>query len=61
MKNLYKEAIAKNLLDKVEPHTTTLMLYMGYKLNLSYGDQTNIKITTKEDVELFKGFVKYTM
>ena len=57
MKNLYKEAIAKALLDKVEPHTTTLMLYMGYKLNLSYGDQTNIKITTKEDVDMFKGYV----
>ena len=54
VKNLYKEAIAKNLLDKVEPHTTTLMLYMGYKLNLSYGDQTNIKITTKEDVEMLR-------
>jgi 2-C-methyl-D-erythritol 4-phosphate cytidylyltransferase len=24
---------------------------------LSYGDQTNIKITTKEDFELFEGFV----
>ena len=57
MKNLYKEAIAKGLLDKVEPHTTTLMQYMGYKLNLSYGDQTNIKITTKEDIELFKNIL----
>lgn len=57
MKNLYKEAIAKGLLDKVEPHTTTLMQYMGYKLYLSYGNQTNIKITTKEDVEMFKGYV----
>ena len=54
VKNLYKEAIEKGLLDKVEPHTTTLMQYMGYKLYLSYGDQTNIKITTKEDVELFR-------
>ena len=57
VKNVYKEAIDKDLLDKVEPHTTTLMLYMGYKLNLSYGDQTNIKITTKEDVDMFKGYV----
>lgn len=57
VKGIYKEAIEKDLLDKVEPHTTTLMQYMGYKLYLSYGDQTNIKITTKEDVELFKGYV----
>lgn len=57
VKTLYKEAIEKNLLDKVEPHTTTLMQYMGHKLYLSYGDQTNIKLTTKEDVKLFKGYV----
>ena len=55
--DLYKEAIEKDLLDKVEPHTTTLMQYMGYKLYLSYGDQTNLKITTKEDLDLFEGFV----
>lgn len=57
VKNLYKEAIEKKLLDKVEPHTTTLMQYMGYKLYLSYGDQTNIKITTKEDIQMFKGYI----
>lgn len=57
VKNLYKEAIEKGLLDKVEPHTTTLMQYMGYKLYLSYGDQTNIKITTKEDIQMFKGYI----
>lgn len=57
VKNLYKKAIEKGLLDKVEPHTTTLMQYMGYKLYLSYGDQTNIKITTKEDIQMFKGYI----
>jgi 2-C-methyl-D-erythritol 4-phosphate cytidylyltransferase len=55
--SLYEKARSENLLDKVEPHTTTLMQYMGYKLYLSYGDQTNIKITTKEDLLLFQGFV----
>lgn len=55
--DLYKEAEDKNLLDKVEPHTTTLMQYMGYSLHLSYGDQTNLKITTKEDLKLFEGYV----
>ena len=59
VKNLYKEAIEKNLLDKVEPHTTTLMQYMGYKLFLSYGNQVNIKITTKEDVLLFEAFAAF--
>lgn len=55
--DLYREAQERDLLDKVEPHVTTLMQYMGYELNLSYGDQTNIKITTKEDLALFEGFV----
>ena len=27
------------------------------KLNLAYGDQTNIKITTKEDFDMFEGYV----
>ena len=35
------------MLDTIEPHTTSLMYALGDKLNLAYGDQTNIKITTK--------------
>lgn len=54
--DLYKEATEKNLLDKVEPHTTSLMYLMKRKLYFSYGDQTNVKITTKEDLDLFEGF-----
>ena len=54
---LYDEAIDKNLIDKVEPHTTTLMYLMNREIYLSKGNQTNIKITTKEDLDLFKGYV----
>lgn len=57
VRDLYREAEEKNLLDKVEPHTTTLMQYLGYPLYLSYGDQTNIKITTQEDLKMFEGWV----
>lgn len=57
VQDLYREAEQRQLLDKVEPHTTTLMQYMGYPLYLSQGDQTNIKITTKEDLLLFEGWV----
>ena len=57
IQQLYEEAIDKNLLSKVEPHTTSLMYLMGRTLHLSYGDQTNIKITTKEDLDLFEGYV----
>ncbi len=54
---LYQEAIDKKLLDKVEPHTTSLMFLMGEKIYFSKGNQTNIKITTKEDLDLFEGYV----
>lgn len=54
---LYDEAIEKNLIDKIEPHTTSLMYLMNREIYLSKGNQTNIKITTKEDLDLFEGYV----
>lgn len=56
---IYEEAIEKDLLGKVEPHTTSLMYELGHTIYFSKGNQTNIKITTKEDVELFKAYVYY--
>lgn len=55
--DMYKEAIETGVIYTVEPHTTTLMYAMGKKIYFSYGSQTNIKITTKEDLKLFEGFV----
>lgn len=43
-------------MDVIEPHTTSLMYALGDTIYQSYGDQTNIKITTKEDLELFEGY-----
>lgn len=54
---LYDEAIEKGLIEKVEPHTTTLMYLMGREIYFSKGSQTNIKITNKEDLDLFEGYV----
>lgn len=54
---LYDEAEQKGFIDKVEPHTTSLMYYMGRTLYFSKGNQTNIKITTREDIELFECYV----
>lgn len=45
--DVYKRAEEKGLLASIEPHTTSLIYALGDKLNLAYGDQTNIKITTK--------------
>ena len=57
IQNLYKEALQKNVFDYIEPHTTNIMAELGVPIFFSKGSQTNIKITTKEDVELFKGYV----
>ncbi len=55
--DIYKRAEERDLIGKIEPHTTSLMYALGDELHLSYGNQTNIKITTKEDLDLFEGYV----
>lgn len=55
--DLYKEAIETGMIKKVEPHTTTLMYAMGKKIYFALGSQNNIKITKKEDLDLFEGYV----
>ena len=52
--SIYHRAEENGLLDRVEPHTTSLAYELGDVLYQSYGDQTNIQITTKEDIELFE-------
>lgn len=57
IKDLYDEAIETGVINEVEPHTTTLMYKMGKKIYFAKGSQTNVKITRKEDLELFEGYV----
>lgn len=57
IRDLYKEAIETGVINTVEPHTTTLMYAMGKKIFFALGSQNNIKITRKEDLELFEGYV----
>lgn len=54
--DIYQRAEDKGIVNKTEPHTTSLMYALGDNVNYAYGDQTNIKITTKEDIKLFKGY-----
>ena len=54
---LYKEAVETGVINEVEPHTTTLMYKMGKTIYFSKGSQTNIKITQKEDLDLFEGYL----
>lgn len=55
--DIYERAEQQGLLSEIEPHTTSLMYALGDPLYQAYGDQTNIKITTKEDFDLFEGYV----
>ena len=55
--DVYQRAKEQGILEKIEPHTTSLMYALGDTLYLAYGDQTNIKITTKEDLDMFEGYV----
>lgn len=57
LKQIYEESEKKGLLGTIEPHTTSLMYALGYPLYLSFSDQTNIKITTIEDLDIFEGWV----
>lgn len=55
--DLYQEGIETGAIDRVEPHTTTMMYELKKPIYFSKGSQTNIKITTKEDLDLFEGYV----
>lgn len=56
--NLYKQVEEKHLFETVEErHTTVFMAKLGIPLYFSKGCHTNIKITTKEDIDLFLGYL----
>lgn len=54
---IYDEVNKRNLLEKIEAHTTAIMTELGIPIFFSKGSQTNIKITTKEDLDIFMGYV----
>ena len=56
--DLYKQIEEKKLFETVEErHTTVFMAELGIPLYFSKGSHTNIKITTKEDIDLFLGYL----
>lgn len=56
LKELYAEGERRGIMDKVDAYPTALMEAMDYPIYHSYSDQTNVKITVKEDIELFEGW-----
>ena len=55
--DIYKQVEEKKMFDYVEPHTTAFMTALGIPLYFSKGSHTNIKITSKEDLNLFRGYL----
>lgn len=55
---LYKQVEEKHFFDSIEEHhTNVFMSELGIPLYFSKGSHTNIKITTKEDLDLFRGYL----
>lgn len=56
--DLYRQVEEKKLFETIEEHhTTVFMAELGIPLYFSKGSHTNIKITTKEDLNLFRGYL----
>ena len=53
----YETAIERGILGELEPHTTSLYFALGKRIWFSKSATTNIKITTREDLDLFEGYV----
>ena len=54
----YHEAFNKGIGIYGSSYTNTLMVELGETLHFATGSDKNIKLTTKDDLELFKGYLK---
>lgn len=53
----YDTAIARGMLGNIEPHTTSLYFALGKRLWFSRCTSPCAKITTRQDLELFEGYL----
>lgn len=53
----YREAFEKNIGVGGSNYTNTMMVQLGVRLHFAAGSDKNIKLTTKDDLELFKGYL----
>ncbi len=54
----YHEAFEKGIGIYGSSYTNTMMVELGERLYFAAGSDKNIKLTTKDDLELFKGYLK---
>lgn len=53
----YEQAKKLNILDTLEPHTTSVYLALGKRLWFSQCTTSHVKITHKEDIDVFEGLL----
>lgn len=54
----YHEAFEKEIGIYGSSYTNTMMVELGERLHFAAGSDKNIKLTTKDDLEMFKGYLK---
>lgn len=54
----YHEAFEKGIGIYGSSYTNTMMVELGETLHFAAGSDKNIKLTTKDDLEMFKGYIK---
>jgi 2-C-methyl-D-erythritol 4-phosphate cytidylyltransferase len=54
----YHEAFDKGIGVFGSSYTNTMMVELGVRLHFAVGSDKNIKLTTKDDLELFKGYLQ---
>ena len=57
LKSAYEEAYEKEIGIYGSSYTNTMMVELGETLYFAAGSDKNIKLTTKDDLELFKGYL----
>ena len=58
MNEKYHEAYEKEIGIYGSHYTNTMMVELGVRLYFAVGSDKNIKLTTKDDLEMFKAYLK---
>ena len=54
----YHEAVEKEIGIYGSSYANTMMVDLGYRLYFAAGSDKNIKLTTKDDLDMFKAYLK---
>ena len=57
----YEKAFAEGIGIHGPSYTNTMMVELGHTLYYAAGSDKNIKLTTKDDLELFKAYLRMEM